>query len=189
MPSDGVRAPSATVEDCGPTATPAFRNDRVASSPASGSTPITRQPGDNALQPRATSPTAGRRRRRGRAAGRARPTSSSSSSAAVPAPAMMCGWSNGGITARPAFVGETLADRFAVVALAIVEDDLGAVVQRRGAFHRRCVAGMTITQRDIEQVSGEGDRLRVVAGRVGDDAAALLGAARAARARCTRRGT
>ena len=71
VPSDGVRAPSATVSGCRRVCSCFVRNDRVASSPAAGSTPMTRQPGDSAARRRAPSPRAGRRRRRGRAADRA----------------------------------------------------------------------------------------------------------------------
>ena len=50
VPSDGVRAPSATVFGLWTVCSCLVRNDRVASSPAAGSTPITLQPGAIALR-------------------------------------------------------------------------------------------------------------------------------------------
>ena len=73
VPSDGVRAPSAIVRGLLTVCSVPVRNERVASSPSSGSTPTTRQPGASGLR--------GERRSRqqpaaaaaARAAGRARP--------------------------------------------------------------------------------------------------------------------
>ena len=67
--------------------------------------------------------------------------------------------------------GEPAADRFAVVALAIVEDDLAAVAFGGDAFDGGRVGRHDDDARDVEQLAGERDRLRVIAGREGDDAA------------------
>ena len=75
---------------------------------------------------------------------------------------------------EPALARQPLADRFAILAVAIVEDDLAAVPFRRAALHRRRVGRHDDDARDVEQLAGERDRLRVVAGRKGDDAAAAL---------------
>ena len=48
-PSDGVRVPSAIVAGLRTVCSVLVRNDRVASSPSSGSMPITLQPGASAL--------------------------------------------------------------------------------------------------------------------------------------------
>ena len=90
---------------------------------------------------------------------------------------------------QAALVREPAADRLAVLAVAIVEDDLAAVAFRGDALHGRRVGRHDDDARDVEHLPGERDRLRVVAGREGDDAAAALVGRRAATARCRRRGT
>jgi hypothetical protein len=76
---------------------------------------------------------------------------------------------------QPALRRKALPDRFAVLALAIVEDDLGAVLGRCRPLDGRGVGRHHDDAWDVEQAAGERDRLSVVAGRIGDDAAALLG--------------
>ena len=78
------------------------------------------------------------------------------------------------MTREAAFGGQAAADGFAVVALAVVEDDLAAVAFGRPALHRRRVGRHDDDARDVEELAGERDRLRVVAGREGDDAAAAF---------------
>ena len=70
-----------------------------------------------------------------------------------------------------ALVRDAAAQRFAIVALAVVEDDLAAVSFGRLALDRRGVGRHDDDARDVEQLPGERDRLRVIAGGKGEDAA------------------
>ena len=96
LPSEGVRAPSAMVSGTAMATRRFWTNDCVASSPAAGSTPITLHFGARCLaaiaQPESSPPPP-----QGTSSTSSGPASSMSSFAAVPWPAMMCGWSNGGI--------------------------------------------------------------------------------------------
>ena len=60
-------------------------------------------------------------------------------------------------------------------AVAIVEDDFAAVAFGRDTLDRRRVGRHDDDARDVEELSGERDRLRVIAGREGEDAAPPLG--------------
>src|SRR5262249_21721936 len=75
---------------------------------------------------------------------------------------------------QPALRGEALPDGFSIFFVAVVEDDLAAVAFRRDLLHRRRIRRHDDDARNAEDLSGERDRLGVVAGGEGDDAALLL---------------
>ena len=76
--------------------------------------------------------------------------------------------------AQPAFRGDAPPDCFAVVAFAIVGDDRRAVGFRGGPLDRGRVGRHHDDGWDIQELARERDRLRVVAGRKREDAAAPL---------------
>ncbi len=92
VPSDGVRAPSAIVGGLETVCRMPVRNERVASSAASGSTPTTRQRGERAradsAEPERRPPPPQQTSSRSIS-----PASSKSSFAAVPWPAITSAWS------------------------------------------------------------------------------------------------
>src|SRR5687768_15683382 len=99
-PRDCVRAPSAIV--CGTSMVTRLRvrSERAASSPAAGSTPTTRVPGERwaaAIAQPESSPAPPQQTNRSSRG----PTSSKSSLAAVPWPAITAAWSKGGTTEAP----------------------------------------------------------------------------------------
>ena len=95
-----------------------------------------------------------------------------SSRAAVPWPAIVwviVGRNQG----QTALAREALSDRLAILAaVAIVENDFSTIAFCRDALHRRRIRRHDDDAGNVEDLAGEGDRLRVVPGREGDDAAA-----------------
>ena len=73
-----------------------------------------------------------------------------------------------------ALFGQTLADRFAVFAVAVVDDDLAAVASGRRDLRRRRVVRHDDGRRQADQACGERDRLRMVARGESDDAGLAL---------------
>ena len=71
-------------------------------------------------------------------------------------------------------VSQTRSDGLADFAVAVVEDDLAAVPFRRDLLHGRCVRWHDDDARDAEDLPGERDGLRVIAGRERDDTATAL---------------
>ena len=69
---------------------------------------------------------------------------------------------------QAALCRDAAAERLAIVALAIVEDDLAAVSLGRLALDRGGVGRHDDDARDVEQLSGERDRLGVIAGGEGE---------------------
>ena len=65
---------------------------------------------------------------------------------------------------QPALVGQTRSDGLADFAVAVVEDDVAAVPFRRDPLHGRCVRWHDDDARDAEDLPGERDGLRVIAG-------------------------
>ncbi len=146
-------------------------SDRRVSSPASGSTPTTRTPGRSAFaavaQPAISPPPPTGTSRRSRSG-----TSSRSSSAAVPWPAITAGCSYGGTSVEAALPGQRRAERLAVLGVAVIGHDLGAVAPGRLELGHGRVGGHEDRRARPEHAGGDRDGLGVVARRVGDDAAA-----------------
>jgi hypothetical protein len=71
-------------------------------------------------------------------------------------------------------VGELLAMLARIVVVAAVKDELGAEAAHRGHLHRVRVLGYADRRLHAEETGGEGERLAVVSGRGGDDAAPAL---------------
>ena len=169
-PSDGVRVPSAIVAGLWTVCSVRVRNDRVASSPSSGSTPITLQPGASALVtialPESSPPPP-----HGTTTASSAVISSCSSSTAVAWPAITSRWSNGGISVASLLLQQLIGDRLARLGGRVVEDDAGAERRRRLALDRRRVGRHHDRRADAEQLPDAGHGLGVVARRVGDDAA------------------
>ena len=78
------------------------------------------------------------------------------------------------MTRQPAFGGERAAECFAILGIAVVEHDIAAVAARRRDLHRRRVFRHDDRRRDVSEPAGERDRLRMVAGRKGENAATAL---------------
>ena len=97
--------------------------------------------------------------------------SSTISRPAVPCPAITIGSSNGGTSTAPRFSRDVARDRGAVLAVAVVEHDLGA--ERRGALALgpRRVRRHHDHRRHAEELRRRRHALRVVAGRIGHHAA------------------
>ena len=72
---------------------------------------------------------------------------------------------------EPALLRQPAADGLAVVALAVVEDDVGAVSFGGGALDRGRVTRHDDHARDVQELSRQRDRLCVIARGKGDDAA------------------
>jgi hypothetical protein len=64
---------------------------------------------------------------------------------------------------EPSFIRKPPTDFFAILAFAIVEDDLGAGVFRRRSFHLWRMGRHHDHPRDVEQLSRKRNRLRVIA--------------------------
>jgi len=166
-PSDGVRAPSATVCGLWIVWSVFERNDRVASSPAAGSTPITRQAGD-IVEAASAAPESS-------AAWHEQNVERSHLFEQLPRGGALAGddvrvivrWDE----REPTLGGEARADGFAVFALAIVEDDLAAVAFGRHALDSGRVRRHHDHPRDIEDSAGERDGLRMISGGKRHDAA------------------
>ena len=100
--------------------------------------------------------------------------SSSISSATVPAPAMICGSSNGVDEDIALFERQLARLGEGVVDNAAVENDLRAVAGGLGHLHRRRRLRHDDHRRNAEPLGVIGDRLRVIAGRCRDHAARPL---------------
>ena len=152
-------------------------NERVASSPASGSTPTTRQPG---LRRRAASARA--REQPAAAAGHQQQVERAGlldqlagrRALARDHVGVVEGRDQHGIAVRL----QPARDLLAVLARRVVVDHARAVaLGRRGAWRRARPSGITTVALRAQQPAGQGHRLRVVARGVGQDPAPALGVA------------
>jgi hypothetical protein len=140
---DDVLAPSATVSGLWTDWSVFERNDRVASSPAEGSTPTTRHDGESVAaaraQPARSPPPQIEISDVFKQLARRRPLSRDDVRIVVRRD-----------EGEAAFFRQPAADGFAVVAIAVVRDDFGAVAFGGRALHRRRVVGHDDDARDVQ---------------------------------------